>query len=42
SWFPVGLIHDLQDLLGRKVDVVLSDSIHPFICDRINQEAVQL
>ncbi|NEQ65414.1 MAG: nucleotidyltransferase family protein [Symploca sp. SIO2D2] len=42
SWFPVGLIHDLQDLLGRKVDVVLSDSIHPFICDRINQEAIQL
>ena len=22
SWFPVGLIHDLEDLLGRKVDVV--------------------
>ena len=21
SWFPVGLIHDLEDLLGRKVDV---------------------
>ena len=42
SWFPVGLIHDLEDLLNRKVDVILADSVHPFIHDRIFQEAIQL
>ncbi|MEB3338216.1 MAG: nucleotidyltransferase family protein [Leptolyngbyaceae bacterium] len=42
AWFPVGLIHDLEDLLHRKVDVALSDSVHPFIRDRVLQEAVQL
>jgi len=30
SWFPVGLIHELEDLLGRKVDIVPSDSILSF------------
>ncbi|MEL7067770.1 MAG: nucleotidyltransferase family protein [Cyanobacteria bacterium J06581_3] len=42
SWFPVGLIHDLETLLGRKVDIVPADSIHYFIRDRILNEAVSL
>ncbi|WP_019498363.1 nucleotidyltransferase family protein [Pseudanabaena sp. PCC 6802] len=41
-WFPVGLIHDLEALLGRKVDVVPANSVHPFIRDRIFQEAVAI
>jgi predicted nucleotidyltransferase len=41
-WFPVGLIHDLEELLQRKVDVVPANSIHPFIRDRIFQEAVEI
>lgn len=41
-WFPIGLIHDLEELLQRKVDVVPANSIHPFIRDRIFQEAVEI
>ncbi|BAQ61518.1 hypothetical protein GM3708_1924 [Geminocystis sp. NIES-3708] len=26
-WFPVGLIHDLQDFLGKKVDVVTANGL---------------
>ena len=28
-WFPGGLIADLEDLLGRRVDIVFADSIRP-------------
>jgi uncharacterized protein len=41
-WFPVGLIHDLEDLLDREVDVVTTKSLHYFLKDRILQEAVSL
>ena len=42
AWFPTGLIHDLEALLGRKVDVVPADSIHYFIRDRVLDEAIAL
>lgn len=42
SWFPVGLIQDLEKLLNRKVDVVTSKSLHYFIRDRIINEAIKL
>ena len=42
SWFPVGLVYDLEDLLGRKVDVVSTKSLHEFIKDRILAEAIIL
>ena len=41
-WFPVGLIHDLEELLGFKVDVVTERSLHSFIRDRVLQEAKPL
>ena len=41
-WFPVGLIQDLEELLGRKVDVVTEKSLHDFIRDRILTEAKPL
>ena len=41
-WFPVGLIHDLQDLLGREVDVVTERGLHRYIRDRVLSEAVSL
>jgi len=41
-WFPVGLIHDLEALLGHKVDVVTEKSLHYFIRDRILKEARSL
>jgi uncharacterized protein len=41
-WFPVSLIHDLQDFLGREVDVVTSKSLHYYIKDRVLAEAKSL
>jgi predicted nucleotidyltransferase len=38
-WFPVGLIHDLQDFLGREVDVIPAKSLHYYIKDRVLAEA---
>jgi predicted nucleotidyltransferase len=37
-----GLLMDLQDLLGRKVDVVTEKGLHKFIRDRVLKEAVPL
>ena len=38
----IGLIQDLQDLLGRKVDVVTEKGLSIYIRDRIIQEAIPL
>jgi len=38
----VALIQDLEDLLGRKVDVVTVKALHWYIRDRVLQEAVAL
>jgi hypothetical protein len=37
-----GLLMDLQDLLGRPVDVVTENALHWYIRDRVLQEAVPL
>ncbi|MBW2059969.1 MAG: nucleotidyltransferase family protein [Deltaproteobacteria bacterium] len=42
SFFPGGLIADLEELLGRRVDVVEPDGLHWFVRDRILKEAVLL
>ena len=42
AWFPGGLLMDLQDLLGRKVDIVEPDALHWYLRDRILKEAVPL
>ena len=42
SWFPAGLMADLENLLGRKVDVVTEAALHWYIRDRILKEAVLL
>lgn len=42
SWFPVGLIDELEQLLGRKVDVLTDGGLSPYLKERINQEAVPL
>lgn len=38
----IALIQDLEDLLGRKVDVMTERSIHWFIRDKVIREAVPL
>ena len=37
-----GLVMDLQDLLGRRVEVVTEKALHWYIRDRVLQEAVAL
>ena len=41
-FFPGGFISDLEELLGRKVDVVTEKSLHWYIRDRVLKEAVPL
>ena len=42
SWFPMGLILDLERLLNHKVDVAMDDSLHYFIRDKVLEEAIKL
>jgi predicted nucleotidyltransferase len=42
SWFPAGLIVDLEDLLGHRVDVATSDALHWYVRDHILSEAKPL
>ena len=43
SAFALGsLLLDLQDLLGRKVDLVTPNSLHTAIRDKILKEATEL
>ena len=42
SWFPMGLIEDLEALLGVRVDVVTEKGLKPRLRDRILQEAKPL
>ena len=42
SWFPAGLILDLEDLLKRKVEVITEASLYHALKDRILKEAVPL
>jgi predicted nucleotidyltransferase len=41
-WFPGGLLMDLQDLLGCKVDVLTERGISPLIRERVLAEAKPL
>jgi hypothetical protein len=38
-WFPGGLLVDLENLLGCKVDIVMENALHWYIRDRVLQEA---
>lgn len=42
SWFPAGLIIDLEKLLGCEVDVVTQGALHWYIRDKVLEEAVPL
>jgi len=41
-WFPGGLLMDLQDLLGCKVDIVTEQGLSPLIRERVLNEAKPL
>jgi predicted nucleotidyltransferase len=42
AFFPGGLVMDLEEILGRRVDVVEPDALHRLIKDRVLREAVPL
>jgi predicted nucleotidyltransferase len=39
-WFPAGLVVDLEDLLGRPVQVVTDSGLNPDLRERVLEEAV--
>ncbi len=42
SWFPAGLILDLEELLGCRVQVVTEKGLNPYIREHVLREAVPL
>ncbi len=42
AFFPGGLVADLEDLLGCRVDVVTEAALHPYIRERVLEEAKPL
>ena len=40
SWFPGGLIADLEDALGRRVEIVTERALSPELRDQVLREAV--
>ncbi len=42
AFFPAGLLVDLEELLGCKVDVLTENALHWYIRDRILKEAQPL
>ena len=42
SWFPAGLILDLEDLLGRRVEIVTERALNPYVRDHVLEEATPL
>lgn len=41
-FFPGSLISDLEELLGRRVEVAEPDGLHSYLRDRVPREAVPL
>jgi predicted nucleotidyltransferase len=41
-WFPGGLLLDLEEELGRRVDIAEESTLHPLIRDRVLHEAIPL
>lgn len=41
-WFPGGLLKDLEDLLGCKIDIVTEKRLSKFIIEKVLKEAKKL
>ena len=41
-WFPAGLILELEQLLGRHIDIVTESGLNPLLRDQVLSEAVAL
>jgi len=42
SWFPAGLILDLEEILGQRVEVVTEKALNPYIREHVLREAILL
>ena len=42
SWFPAGLILDLEDFLGRRAEVITEKALNPELRDHVLREAIPL
>ena len=42
SWFPAGLILELESLLGCRVEIVTEKGLDPVLRDRVLSEAIPL
>ncbi len=42
SWFPAGLILDLEQILGRPIEIVTDQGLNPLIKERVLKEAIPL
>ena len=42
AWFPGGLVADLEELLGRRVQVITERGLDEYLRERVLQEAVPL
>jgi len=41
-WFPAGLILELEELLGRHIDIVTESGLNPLLREQVLSEAVAL
>jgi predicted nucleotidyltransferase len=41
-WFPGGLVADLEEILGRSVEVVTENGLNPLIREQVMKEATPL
>jgi len=42
SWFPAGLVLELEEELGRRIEVVTEQGLNPHLRERVLREAVLL
>jgi predicted nucleotidyltransferase len=42
SWFPAGLVLDLEEILGCKVEVVTEKGLNPHLKEQVLEEALPL
>ncbi len=42
SWFPAGLVLELEEVLGHRVEIVTEQALNRHLRDRVLREAVQL
>ncbi|MGA3164809.1 MAG: nucleotidyltransferase family protein [Terriglobia bacterium] len=41
-WFPAGLVLDVEEILGCKVEVVTENGLSPYLRERVLREALPL